>query len=801
MVQPVFSQRFTGLSYRSCGVGLCFSVDHPKTNLLRMNFPKRSILCRRSVLLLSFMLFPAGASGLSLLTEPFLQLPGEDSVVVAWMTEFEGTAHTVTYGTDLDQTAVAVTSRLTRMFEDGSSDLFNPSGNRIHSSFTERPVWRHEAVVTGLVAGERVPYFVTSEDGSASVVSGTYTLQPKPAPGQAVQIVLTSDHQNRAMNPGTWQKLVETVGTPDLVLMAGDYADHPNRASEWYDRQNESRPPYFPTKQGTIQNLFPDHPYAGGEVLQHAPIMGVPGNHEVSGRFAKHAQGAGINAVWNDPQPRWYAEVRYDQRVAAGELTPPEDPEEAAAFRAQWIEDHSFEMTSFLEIWTHPDDSPGGEGYWSISYGDVFIIGMHVNTLWRHWHLRRGKFSEQHLNNTDEWGFGDMFFEDFSVGSEQYEWLVDVLASEEFQNSKYRVLMGHKSMFGLGDNALPVMANPIATITYEWAGGRLRTMQWEGDVETFVNEVQPKARRGEIVHVYYEYPIENDIWKNDIEPLLLEHEVQLVLTGHSHLWNRSRVGLLNYLESSNYGDTHGVGYADENIEVVRAPWANFPGEEGSILGPDPADYPRTGDPHGRPAIFPTHANPEQLWNSAVGHEVPFISSNDIGVFTVLDTGTGLVRSWAYNWHDPESEPILFDVFPLNPDFHSWARAAWDETGVEELEPGDDPGGLGIPLALRYALGLDARAPDRALLPAVLRHDDPETGEEYVVLQYQRRVFSSGVNITLEGADAPGAWSVLNDPLLLDLAGDGERDILSFRDTVPVAPDQPRFLRLKVEVEE
>ncbi len=612
---------------------------------------------------------PGRPATLSLLTEPYLQLPTESTVTVAWFTDFVGTEHAVVYGEYLENTVRAVTTRMSRSFEDHQSDLFDAAGERLYDSFTERGVWRHEAIVTGLEPGERVSYYVTSTDGSEVGRSHVYTLQANPRPGTPLTIVLTSDQQNRAMSPGTFQKLVETVGIPDAVLFAGDFVDNPHRASEWFDRRNEERPAFFPSLQGTFRTLFPDHPYTGGAVLQYAPVFGTIGNHETPGRFAKHAEDqAGIGPVDGDPQPRWYAEYRYEREVAAENIIPPADPERAVLFREQYIRDRSYEHTAYFEMWNHPEDAPQGESYWANRFGDVFIISMHVNRVWRHWNPnRRGKFSEapEHLNDPDEWGFGDMFFEYYGVGTEQYEWLVDVLESEEFREARYRIVMGHQTMFGLGDNALPVMTDPVATITYLDESGDEQTIErvWPADAGTFQRDIVPLVEREAIVDIYYEYPVANDIWLNDIEPLLLDHGVHLVHTGHSHLWNRTRIGDLHYIETSNYGNSFGVGYRDDHVETRRAPWARFPGDEGGKPGPVRENYPRFGDAHDRRPLYPTVLNPELHFGESEV-EVPYVSSNEIGVFTVLDTEAGTVRSYAYDWNDPEGEVMLFDEFSL-----------------------------------------------------------------------------------------------------------------------------------------
>ncbi|HEY9690012.1 MAG TPA: hypothetical protein V6D46_08450, partial [Coleofasciculaceae cyanobacterium] len=64
-----------------------------------------------------------GAPIASLLTDPFLQRPGPDSVRVVWFTEFAGDRHWVDWGDRLDNRAVAKTRRLSQTREDAQSHL------------------------------------------------------------------------------------------------------------------------------------------------------------------------------------------------------------------------------------------------------------------------------------------------------------------------------------------------------------------------------------------------------------------------------------------------------------------------------------------------------------------------------------------------------------------------------------------------------------------------------------------------------------------------------------------------------
>lgn len=127
---------------------------------------------------------PMTTSALQLLTDPFLQRPTADSVRVVWFTEFAGSRHTVAYGRGFNRTASATTTKLSRTREDERSRVGDQTEDaQVYKQPTLRDVWRHEAVVTGLTAGDRVPYQVTSvrEDGK-TISSNPFTLAPNPTP-------------------------------------------------------------------------------------------------------------------------------------------------------------------------------------------------------------------------------------------------------------------------------------------------------------------------------------------------------------------------------------------------------------------------------------------------------------------------------------------------------------------------------------------------------------------------------------------------------------------------------------------
>lgn len=581
----------------------------------------------------------ASPGGLSLLTDPYLQLPTSSSVRVAWVTEFPGTRHLVLHGdgvetlTDADverlasarspragqrggvRVTVAETIEMSRTREDAQSSIAAPP-----TGVVDRPLWRHGAEVRGLRAGTRVPYRVLSVGpGGEHALSDSFTLAPQPAKGQAQQILLTSDHQLMPMTPANLQKVTETVGTVDAVLLAGDLVNIPDRASEWFDDSRGGA--FFPALQGNASRAPQSDPttlYRGGEIIQHAPLFPVIGNHEVQGRVdARDTLGQQFNA----PVPVQVAEAAYD--AVAAEVNPAGDP----AVRDRWIEDNSFSTTTYEELFDLPTGSPGGEQYWAYSVGDVRVVGLYATRIWRTPSTTAavGRFTDPDAGSDPlRRGYGMHVFESLETGTEQYEWLRKELASPEFRRAAHTVVMTHEAVHGVGDNVMTPFSDPVA-----------------------VEERDPAT--GEVTRVRYEYPRGEDQLVTDVKPLLQQAGVDLVLSGHSHIWNRFTDGGTTYLETSNVGNTYGAFTTanGRSRSTPPAPW-------------DPADYTAQGDPAG---LLPVVPNVAPLLDAA-GVPEPYVASNRWTVFSVLDTGDGTVTTYGFDTAVPGSDVVVLDRFDV-----------------------------------------------------------------------------------------------------------------------------------------
>ncbi|MBD2777079.1 purple acid phosphatase family protein [Iningainema tapete] len=481
-----------------------------------------------------------------LLTDPFLQLPTETSVQVVWFTEFVGSQHTVTYGENLNQTAVATTSKLSRTREDYQSRVGNQTQNEQYSQPVMRHIWRHEACVTGLTPGERVPYQVKSVGDGGSVSSKVFTLAPLPQAGTPLKILLTSDHQIKPMVAANLQKVVETVGRVDAVWFAGDLVNISDRASEWFDDDRGNA--FFPCLQGYAHYKMEgvNTVYTGGEIIQHAPMYTCIGNHEVMGRVNRGS----LNEEFDSTIPRSVALKLYGE---------------------QSLKDNSFNTDTYEEIFTLPQSKEGGKTYYAVSFGDVRLVVLYVTNMWRTPRLdglARGRYQEQQSSPTPEnWGYGQHIYEPITKGSTQYNWLAQELNSTEFKRAKYKVVMLHHPPHTLGGNIVPAYTDPVQII--------------ERDED------------GNIKAVRYEYPKDADYIIRDLIPLLEAAKVQLVFYGHSHLWNRFRSQSgMHFLETSNVGNSYGAAWDDHKREVP--------------IGYK-EDYTELGDPYGLDPVVPTIA--------------------------------------------------------------------------------------------------------------------------------------------------------------------------------------------------
>ena len=157
---------------------------------------------------------------------------------------------------------------------------------------------------------------------------------------------------------------------------------------------------------------------------------------------------------------------------------------------------------------------------------------------------------------------------------------------------------------------------------------------------------------GAVTRVRYEYPAHPIKPPRDLEPLLSRHRVQLVLNGHTHMRGRFRNAAgVNFLETSNVGSTFGA----------------YPvGGAASRYLPGPVDgwheaYVRQGDAGGLEPLAPSLA-PEL---GPDGTPLPYLASDTVTAFSLLDPDVGVVRAYRFDTAGPDAVLVLFDEFTLD----------------------------------------------------------------------------------------------------------------------------------------
>lgn len=531
-----------------------------------------------------------------LLSDPFLQLPSKNGIWVVWFTSFQGISHQVEWGEAKESRAAAHSKRMSHLYEDIKRDGISIGSQQVS-------IWRHEAFVKGIPEGVRTPYRVVSETEDHTLIySKIFSLSPAPPPGQPLKILFTSDHQKKPMVAANLQKAAEKIGYFDAVFFAGDLIEYPNNYHDWFTDPRG----FFPCLQGHAEGTLEGKFYSGGAIIQHAPVFPAIGNHDVTGRYSPTAS---LHHQIQNAYPRDKAAL----------LFPNASEKE--------LKKQSFNTDAYEEIFTLPgqDANDGRATYYAVTIGEIRLIVLYATRIWRSPQpdCCKGRYQESanSFSHPEQWGYGDFIFESLSKGSKQYNWLHDELQSQAFQEAKLHIVMLHHPFHSLGVNAIPPFTDP--------------------------EQIIQRDEKGEISAIHYHYPLEKDILIQEIEPLLEKYGVDLVLYGHSHLWNRFQSAKgMHFLETSNVGNSHGAYTRDSRID------------RGSHWNVKMANESAWEDPNGLTAIVPTLA---PLKNQE-GDSLPYIASNELTVFSVLDTERKVIDSYYFNCRHPDQGIVKFDSF-------------------------------------------------------------------------------------------------------------------------------------------
>lgn len=551
-----------------------------------------------------------------LMTEPILQNPGNNSVYVQWFTSGEGDNHSVLLyengpGSEPSRVIKANSVKMERL-RGGNKE------SNCNNASISQDIYKHIALVEDLPANEgrsvnRVLYKIES-DGRRSRM---YSLAANPSQGTDVKILLTSDHQIKKMCAANIEKVLDTVGRVDAVWCAGDIVDVSDRAYDWFYADNA----FIRVMTGKAESNVNGKVYKGAPILQYAPIYTAIGNHDVMGVYSADGD---LSVQFNGPIPREVA----IKRITGKE---PTDTKTFTEKEEAEIQDASYNTITYEQMFELPEES-GTRKWYAKSIGDVRLISLDVSRVWRLPNLGMiGKYTEWPGLIENTYGYGDFIFERVDSDSEQIKFLEKELKSDDFQNAKYKAVMFHGEAHSLGGNQIPAFTDPVASTVVDPVTG--------------------------LKMVTYDYPIDKDYISTVIEPLLEENNTDLLFNAHSHLWNRFvTAGGMNVLQTSNVGNNYG-GYLDSSRE--QYPSALNRGDTYSAIASawNADNYIIKGDPYGLDPVEPTETE--------LPGGMPFLASDSVTAFSVLDTKKGMVESYYYDTAKPDSEVVLFDTFKIS----------------------------------------------------------------------------------------------------------------------------------------
>jgi hypothetical protein len=146
----------------------------------------------------------------------------------------------------------------------------------------------------------------------------------------------------------------------------------------------------------------------------------------------------------------------------------------------------------------NPERSEQTSRYYATTFGDVRLVSLFITNIWRTPNVKpqtQGRYRERQadLNNPGAWGYGQHIFEPIQQGSLAIPMAnAQELASEAFQQAKYKVVMLHHPVHSLGDNVVPAFTDPVP--------------------------IYDRTPEGDLKAVRYEYPLPQDYLIRDLVP-------------------------------------------------------------------------------------------------------------------------------------------------------------------------------------------------------------------------------------------------------------------------------------------
>ncbi len=132
--------------------------------------------------------------------------------------------------------------------------------------------------------------------------------------------------------------------------------------------------------------------------------------------------------------------------------------------KAQWVEDNSFSITTFQEIFALPGPDP----FYAVTVGGVRLIVLFATRVWRGWNAGpepaarvKSRYQESRWRNPDQpsRGYGAFLFEDLAAGFSAVRVAPDVqVAFGGFTAARYRVVMLYEAARSRGERGAALRA-------------------------------------------------------------------------------------------------------------------------------------------------------------------------------------------------------------------------------------------------------------------------------------------------------------------------------------------------------
>lgn len=326
-------------------------------------------------------------------TKPFLLTLNPDTEMnVCWLTKDKTNSY-VEFGEtqELGTKVAAIEYEFKGLRTSKTSDAFD----EIPENNPELQVYQQIATLKNLKPNTTYYYKAVTNDESTKI----YNFKTAPVNGEDFDFALLSDLQLKQESPATVKQLGQNK--PDFIIFAGDMANTPWKASEWFKVDNCFLPD---EEKGKSFFEILQQEEDGTELLQYTPIFPVPGNHEV------------------DDQ-RYFTEKEFAEEGESWEL--------------------SIYMQLFRPLYPEQEYGKGGKHWYSVDYGDLHISNISV-------------FRYQPWDGFEVPGW--IMFDDISPDSEQVKWLEDDLKNSD---AKYKWVNMHWHMLNRGEDGHIPVSEPV----------------------------------------------------------------------------------------------------------------------------------------------------------------------------------------------------------------------------------------------------------------------------------------------------------------------------------------------------